>query len=146
MCINHRLACSCGQNMANLMFRNHVLPPTVIRRLCCPRCSACLSFDSQRMIADNGWVLEFDMELAGHRLQQARLGTRGLSPGFLFDEGYASWNGLTPTELEDRLAERQEIIALSGQDMHRYLTALKNWGCQRVQKLRDNGWRKARNC
>ena len=39
MCSNHRLACSCGRNKANIMFRNHILPPMVVSNLYCPECS-----------------------------------------------------------------------------------------------------------
>jgi hypothetical protein len=98
------------------------------------------------MIADNDWVLEFDMQLARGYLQRAHIEVDRLGPAFLFDEGYATWNGLTPTELEQKLAERQEIVALAARNMHRYLHEIKRWGCARAQKLREDGWRKAQNC
>jgi hypothetical protein len=139
VCSNHRQVCKCGSSQANIMFKNHILPPSVIRNLYCPRCSTEARFYADKMIADNNWVLEFDMDLATNQLQRAHVHTTRLSPTFLFDEGYVTWNGLSPTELEQRLAERQEIIALATQDMRLYLDRMKHWGCRRAQALRAAG-------
>ena len=146
MCTNHRLLCNCGREHANVTFRNHILPPGVISNLYCPQCSAGVSFRAEQMIADNDWILDFDMQIAGQYLQRAHISASRLIPAFLFDEGYATWNGLTPTDLEDRQVERQEIIALARQDMRRYLAEMSRWGCERVQKLSEAGWRKAQEC
>lgn len=146
MCSNHRLACSCGQNQANLLFKNHILHPVVIINLYCPECSKNLDLDGECMLVDNDWVLEFDLVVARGFLQRANVHTAHLSPAFLFDHGYASWNGFTPNELEQRLVERQEIIPLADQDMRQYLDELKRWGCDRAQKFRKAGWRKAQRC
>ncbi len=146
MCSNHRLACSCGQNQANIMFKNHILPPMVVRNLYCPECSNNVAVDAACMLVDNDWVMEFDLPLAKSFLKRLHVDTDCLNPAFLFDNGYATWNGLTPDELEQRLAERREIIALAGQDMYEYLAEMKRWGCDRVQKFREAGWRKAQQC
>ncbi len=98
------------------------------------------------MVVDNNWVLEFDLLLARGLLQRASVGTDQLSPAFLFDHGYATWNGFTPNELDQRLTERQEIIALAAQDMRQYLAEIKRWGSERAQKFREAGWRKAQWC
>ena len=98
------------------------------------------------MIVDKQWVLEFDLRLASEYLKRAQIHSDLLSSSFLFDQGYATWNGLTPNELEQRLEERQEIIALASQNMHLYLSEMKRWGCERVRKLREAGWRKAQQC
>jgi hypothetical protein len=98
------------------------------------------------MLVDNDWILEFDLFLARGFLQRANISTAQFSPVFLFDEGYATWNGFTPNELDQRLAERQEIIALAKKDMRRYLTEIKRWGCERAQRFREAGWRKALGC
>ncbi|MFP3869671.1 MAG: hypothetical protein ACLFVT_02165 [Syntrophobacteria bacterium] len=129
-----------------MMFKNHILPPQVINNLHCPECSGDVEFDVECMIADNDWILHFDMDLARGFLERARIGTDRLSPAFLFDEGYATWNGFTPTELKQKLAERQEIIALAPQNMLHYLEEMKRWGCERARRLREAGWRKAQNC
>lgn len=146
VCSNHRLSCSCGLDYANLVFKNHVLHPMVISNLYCPKCSQNVDVDDERMLVDNDWILEFDLALARGFLQRANLSTIDLSPVFLFDHGYATWNGFTPNELDHRLAERQEIIALADQNMHQYLAEIKRWGCERAQKFREAGWRKALSC
>ena len=146
MCSNHRLPCSCGRNYANLMFKNHILHPNVVSNIYCPECSKNVNLDLECMLADNDWILEFDLRLAGGCLQQANISAVHLSPAFLFDQGYASWNGFTPNELDQRLVERQDILALADRDMRLYLAELKRWGCERVQKFREAGWRKAQCC
>lgn len=98
------------------------------------------------MIVDNRWILEFDLRLASRHLKRAQIHSGPLSSSFLFDQGYATWNGLTPNELDQRLEEREEIIALATQNMHLYLKKMKRWGCERVEKLREAGWRKAQQC
>ena len=143
MCSNHRLSCSCGENQANILFRNHILNPMVICELYCPECSKTVKIDLECMLVDNHWVLEFDLALARDFLQRANLHSACLSPAYLFDQGYATWNGFTPNELDQRLVERQAIIALADQDMRQYLVEIKRWGCERVQKFRQAGWRKA---
>jgi hypothetical protein len=143
MCSNHQMVCRCGQIRANLFFRNHILPPESVSNLYCPLCSARVAFDEERMIADNDWILEYDMDLARASLWSVQVRTERLSPAFLFDEGYATWNGFTPTELEEKLVEREKIVALASVDMRHYLAEIKRWGCERVQRLREVGWRKA---
>lgn len=128
------------------MLKNHVLPPLVVSNLYCPECSNNVAVDGECMIVDNDWVMEFDLPLAKGFLRRIHVDTDCLSPAFLFDHGYATWNGFTPNELEQRLAERQEIIALAGQDMYQYLAEMKRWGCERVQRFREAGWRKAQQC
>ena len=146
MCSNHRVVCSCGSSLANIMFKNHILPPGVVRSLFCPKCSTEIAFDAECMIIDNDWVLEFDLHLARNCLTTANINTEFVTPAFLFDEGYATWNGLIPDELEQKMQERQEIIALAAQDMQLYLREIRRWGCERAQKLREAGWRKAQRC
>jgi hypothetical protein len=75
-------------------------------------------------------------------LHRANIHTADLSPSFIFDQGYASWNGFTPDELDQRLAERRQIIALTAEDMHLYLAEIKRWGSARVKNFREAGWPK----
>ena len=98
------------------------------------------------MLEDNGWILEFDLVLAHGCLHRANIHTTDFSPTFIFDQGYATWNGFTPDELDQRLVERQQIIGLANQDMHLYLKEIKRWGCARVKEFRAAGWRKAQLC
>ena len=118
----------------------------VVSNLYCPSCSKNVDVDVECMLVDKDWILQFDLVLARGLLQRRNVGTEQLSPAFVFDHGYATWNGFTPNELDQRLTERQEIIALAAQDMHQYLAAIKRWGCGRAQRFREAGWRKALCC
>lgn len=146
MCNNHRVSCSCGQSQANILFKNHILNPSVFRNIFCPQCSRNVNFNPESMLADNNWILEFDLVIARGCLHRANINPSSLSPAFIFDQGYASWNGFTPNELDQRLVERQEIIRLAKQDMHLYLAEIKRWGSGRAKKFRKAGWRKAQLC
>ena len=146
MCSNHRLFCSCGRNQANIFFKNHILDPMVVSELYCPNCPRNVEVDLECMLVDNDWILEFDLVLARGFLQRANVNTAQLSPAFLFDHGYATWNGFTPNDLDQRLAEREQIVSLANQDMRQYLIEIKRWGCERVEKFRQAGWRKAQCC
>ena len=146
MCSNHRLACSCGRNKANIMFKNHILPPMVVSNLYCPECSENVVLQVECMIFDNNWIMEFDVTLADGYLKRVNVDTDCINPEFLFDEGYATWNGFTPNDLDHRLTEREKIVALAAHDMRQYLAEMKRWGCERVQKFREAGWRKAQQC
>ena len=146
MCSNHRLPCSCGQNQANIFFKNHILNPDVVSNIFCPECSSSVKLDLECMLIDNDWILEFDLPIAQSCLHRANINPAHLNPAFLFDQGYATWNGFAPNELDQRLVERQEIIALAEENMHLYLTEIKRWGCERVERYRQAGWRKAQGC
>jgi hypothetical protein len=146
MCSNHRVSCSCGEKQANLLFKNHILNLGVLTNIFCPECSRNVNFDAESMLEDNDWILEFDLVLARGCLHRANINTADLSPAFIFDQGYASWNGFTPDELDQRLVERQQIIGLADQDMRLYLAEIKRWGSARVKKFREAGWRKAQFC
>ena len=75
---------------------------------------------------------------------------------FPFREGHPKKNreyfgalsvvSFTPNDLDHRLTEREKIVALAARDMHQYLAEMKRWGCERVQKFREAGWRKAQQC
>lgn len=146
MCNNHRLSCNCGQNQANLFFKNNILNPSVLSNIFCPKCSRDVNFVGTYMLEDNKWILEFDLVIASFFLNRANIDTADLSPTFIFDQGYASWNGFTPDELDQRLVERQQILGLADQDMHLYLKEIKRWGSARVKKFCEAGWRKAQFC
>lgn len=145
MCMNLRIRCSCGKRRANIMNRDNILPREVVRNLWCPDCAGKAVYDRERMIRDNGWVLEFRMDLARNMLA-GKLGDDryGLDPAYLFDNGYSSWNGFTPTDLEDSLRERQAIQKQYSKDILRFIARIKEWGLARVRTLSEQGWRKAR--
>ena len=50
MCNNHRVLCNCGQNQANLFFKNHILNLSVLSNIFCPECSRNVNFDAESMI------------------------------------------------------------------------------------------------
>ncbi len=145
MCINVKLRCSCGKQTANFMNRDNILPVEVIRGVWCPDCSSSLSFDPKQMVEDNGWVVEYRMDMAQNILA-GKFGDKrhSIDPLFLFDRGYSSWNGFTPYELEESLRERNEIRAACGSNTLEFIKRLKSWGLDRVRFLDEQGWRKAK--
>ena len=144
MCMEFSMTCKCGTKSASFNFRDEIMPPDVIIRLYCPDCSRDLSFNADSMLADNGWVIEFDMEVAGFAaLKSPHLLRAELTPGYLFDEGYATWRGVYPGDHIDSMRERKEIISLSTIDPRGYIKKIKSWGIRRMERLRDEGWRKA---
>jgi hypothetical protein len=140
--MDHSLNCSCGKGSASFNFRNDVLPFEVIIKLNCPACSQSAPFDPSTMIVDNGWMLEFDMEIANFMLQKAAHGGR-VTPEFIFDEGYCTWRGVTPSDHIDSVRERNELLKLAQTDRKRYFEEFKNWGINRMERLAREGWRKA---
>jgi hypothetical protein len=145
MCINTLLGCECGESQANIMNKNNILPIEVVDALYCPKCSERVDFDPERMVLDNGWVVAFDMELAAKHLARCHVHLPELSPAAIFDEGYSSWNGFTPTELQDSYEDKQKLSDLGKSDVRAYMEALKDWGKNRSQHLKAEGWRKARH-
>lgn len=91
MCMNLRRFCSCGRNSASLSCRDNLLPAEILVNLFCPGCRPG-SINEATMLADCGWVLEYDVDRA-----QAYFTTRGIrsqaTPNFIFDAGYLSWQG-----------------------------------------------------
>ncbi len=144
MCMEVRLRCKCGAKEAAFNLRDNVMPPEVITALYCPTCSAEVAFDAETMIDDNGWVIEYDVELARF-MAVSRLGIPAdkVTPAFLFDEGYATWKELYPGELEDIKAEKEAIVAILKEDPRRYFEELRNWTLARVERLKAEGWRRA---
>ena len=144
MCSNLVVSCHCGRSKANIMNKNNILPPEAVQEIYCPVCARRVSFDGQTMISDNGWIIKYNMPLIETTLNRLNIKESHITPETIFDKGYCSWNGITPTELEDRKYERAEILELAKIDMKRYLEELKDWGNRRMESLRKAGWRKAR--
>ncbi|MDI6801309.1 MAG: hypothetical protein QMD01_04560 [Thermodesulfovibrionales bacterium] len=139
--MDHKLNCSCGEKVASLNFKDEVMPTEVITGLYCPACSDNISFDPENMILDNGWIISYDMEIA--QFMGYKLPSKEITPEFLFDEGYCTWRGVTPTDYIDSIAEREEMIKLSKTDPKRYIAEIKDWVIRRMERLRASGWRKA---
>lgn len=141
MCVDHKVKCCCGNNTASFNFKPGAMPVEVIRRLYCPECSKEAAYDSTTMINDNGWIIEFDMDIA--RFMGRNLPIEEITPNFLFDEGYCTWRGIYPTDYKDSIREREEIIKLAKTDPKRYFREIRGWGIKRMERLAAEGWRKA---
>ena len=142
MCMAHEMKCVCGARSASFHFKDNVMPEQVIQRLYCPACAASVPQDAATMVLDNGWIIQYDMEVA--RSAGGRLAGE-ITPGFLFDEGYCTWNGMYPGDHIDSVRERESITVLAKTDPAGYLKKLKNWATERAGRLKDAGWRKAQN-
>lgn len=144
MCMDVRKNCQCGKNHIQFHLRDNVLLPEVISQLYCPDCLGPEHFDSETMVNDNNWVIEYDMLMAKMLLmQKLMLPPESITPEFIFDEGYGCWQEMYPGEQEDIKKERNEIIGLLQEDQQRYLETIQTWNVQRVAQLKENGWRKA---
>ncbi|MDA8084532.1 MAG: hypothetical protein M0024_12815 [Nitrospiraceae bacterium] len=142
MCVDHSMNCVCGFSSASFNFRDEVMPVEVINRLYCPKCSPDIALNAASMIRDNGWIIDFDMDVArfaGQRLQPATI-----TPEYLFDEGYCTWRGVHPTDHIDSVREREDLVKLSRSNPKKYIEEFKKWGAERMSRLEREGWRKAR--
>jgi hypothetical protein len=141
MCMNLRRFCSCGRNSAYLSCRDNLLPAEILVNLFCPECRPG-SINDYAMVHDCGWVLEYDVERA-----QAYFSLRGIkhraTPGFIFDEGYLSWQGLAPGDQEVNTRLHQRLAPLIEQDLALYLKSLRSEWVAHVARLKAAGWRKA---
>jgi hypothetical protein len=144
MCREVLKNCSCGKERVSFHLRDNVMGQEVVEHPYCPSCSRAVTLEDERMVADNGWAIEYDMDLA--RLYAiARLGLKPaqVQPGFIFDEGYVAWWEMYPGETGDIAEERRRIIAMKEQDPQGYLAAIREWAVARIARLKAEGWRKA---
>lgn len=144
MCQEVRKTCSCGKKHAQFHLRDNVMGQEVIDRLFCPSCSGNQEFDSVTMVRDNGWIIEYDMDLARmFAITKLSMDPTHVNPELIFDEGYVTWREMYPGETVDISDERNKIIALKESDPKEYLAAINSWAVERIQRLKDDGWRKA---
>lgn len=141
MCVAHDMRCKCAAKSANFHFRDNILSEQVLRTLYCPSCSTDLSLDPESMIADNGWVVEYDMDIA--RFMGTGKISGKITPDTLFDDGYCTWNGIYPGDHIDSVQERGHIASLAKIDPKEYLRQMKSWASERQERLKGEGWRKA---
>lgn len=142
MCYSVRRTCVCGREEAEFMHRDNILPADILVNLYCPACREQAAWDPQYMVEDNGWILEYDIEGARFLMWQRGI-TREITPEFLLDEGYLSWNGLAPHDLEERKRLHAGLAPLLRQDRLAYIEALKKTMLAHVAALKAAGWRKA---
>ena len=143
MCMAHEKRCECGARSASFHFKDNIMPEQVVERFYCPACSPGAAFDPAAMVSDNGWIVVYDME-AARLLAKDGLAAR-LTPEVLFDEGLCTWNGMYPGDHIDSVRERESITALAKTNPREYIQRLKSWANERMERLRSEGWRKARN-
>lgn len=142
MCVDHKVICSCGQNAASFNFKDDLLPAEVVNRLYCPSCSPSVGFDPGSMLSDNGWVIDYNMEVARFMTRKIER-EEAVTPEFLFDEGYCTWRGVYPNDHIDSAREREDLARLAKTDPMRYFQELRTWGNSRMERLAREGWRKA---
>lgn len=146
MCIEVRKTCACGKHNVQMHLRDNIMSREVLVALYCPECPRELEMGTETTLNDNNWVIEYDIELARSlAAAKLQLPPDAVDPAFLFDSGYATWREMYPGEQEDILAERREIMALLKTDPTAYLKQISSWNIARVEQLKANGWRKARN-
>ena len=107
MCIEVRKTCECGKQNAQFHLRDNILSQEAIVSLHCPECAEKIPFDESSMINDNNWIIEYDMDLARFlAASKLQLMPDTVTPGFIFDSGYATWQEMYPGEQQDVLEER----------------------------------------
>lgn len=144
MCIAVSRECDCGTGVASLHHTNSILPDDVMVAVYCPDCEEKVEFDPATMLRDNGWVISYDMELATQLLAREGVDPEAVTPELIFDKGYSTWNGLTPTDAFDKSMEMHELLSDSKGDKLAYFQAMKQWTQERTARLAEQGWRKAR--
>lgn len=96
------------------------------------------------MLADNGWLIQYDMDMIRmFAISKLQMDPSFVSPQYVFDSGYATWRETYPGETEDIADERRQIISRKSEDPKRYLREINEWAVNRVQHLKEAGWRKA---
>ncbi len=144
MCMTNEINCVCGRESISLHHGDSILPGEVIKAIYCPQCAG-ISFDPSTMIKDNDWIIEYDMEIAGVFAHKMRARKEELAPDFIFDNGYASWNGYTPNDIKAAAKEKMAMLELARTDKRKYMTEIKSWTENRLKRLADEGWRKAKS-
>jgi hypothetical protein len=142
--MEHSFICKCGRKDASFNFKNEIMPPETIHILYCPDCSKGVNIDDQCMLSDNGWIIQYDMDVAslyGKKLPAQDMET--LSPEMLFDKGYATWRGMYPGDHIDSAQERAELAKLAKINPRKYFEEMKSWAISRMERLKNEGWRKA---
>ena len=143
MCQASTKYCECGREEVSLHFIDNALPENVVRAVYCPKCGESVEFNPETMINDNGWVIDYEIEGARLFAGSMNAAPEDVTPEFIFDKGYCSWVGYTPSDRTDSFAEKKAILELAKTDRRRYFEELKNWSNNRVKRLSKEGWRKA---
>lgn len=144
MCIEVRKSCECGKHQAQFHLRDNIMSKEVLVSLRCPNCAENEKVDETTMLNDNNWVIEYDIELAQFlAASKLQIAPDTVTPAFIFDSGYATWQEMYPGEQQDILEERKDIMELLKTDSTEYLKQINSWNIARVERLKQAGWRKA---
>jgi hypothetical protein len=129
--------------VSEIFFGKMVLDERSVAQVYCPKCSQGINRDPESRIWDNGWILELNMDVV--RTQAHLMGTSPgeVNAGWVFDEGFATWVGITPDDFQTREVERSEIQKLAKTDLRAYIGAMRDWGLNREKRFVHEGWRKA---
>lgn len=144
MCQSYRKVCACGGCTSEIFFGKMVLDERCIAEVYCPKCSQGMDRESDSRVWDNGWILELDMDVVRTQAPVMGISPEAITASWVFDEGYATWVGLTPDDFQTREVERSEIQKLAKTDLRAYISAMKDWGLGREKRFIQEGWRKAR--
>ncbi len=144
MCLEVKIKCNCGNEEVRFNLKNNIMPEEVIEAVYCPAESERVDFDEKIMINDNGWIIQYNMDIAkfiGNK--KLHISPDEITPSFLFDEGYATWKEIYPGELKDSMKDRERLKRLAKIDRKKYFEEMRNWANNRMKKLKEAGWRKA---
>ena len=144
MCQSYKVPCVCEQNTAEIFFGKCVLNETAIEEVYCPQCSRNIDMECDHRVWDNGWVLELNMDVVRPYASSMGISPEELTAEWVFDEGYATWVGITPDDTQQRNQERAEIQKMAKTDLRAYYDAMKEWGLNREKRFTEAGWRKMR--
>ena len=142
MCQSYRVTCSCGLETAEIFFGRMVLDENAVAKVYCPECSRDIDTDSVDRVHDNGWVLELNMDFVRSRAAVMGTSPESVTADWVFDEGFATWVGITPDDYRKREEERAKIQDLAKTDLLAYMKAMKEWGLSREKRFMSEGWRK----
>jgi len=144
MCESFKTNCVCGQKTAEIFFGKMVLAESSVAKVFCPNCSQDIDAGRNDRVWDNDWILEFDMNVLRRHAASMGIAPHDVTAEWVFDQGYATWVGITPEDTERRNQERAEIHKLAKTDLLAYYKAMKDWGLTREKKFMREGWRKMR--
>lgn len=142
MCQSYRKVCACNQKTAEIFFGKMVLDEKAIVQVYCPECSHNIETGCDSRVWDNGWVLELNMDFVRTRAPIMGISPDDVTAEWVFDEGYATWVGITPDDSQRRNRERSEIQEIAKTDLLAYIEAMKDWGLSREKRFIKEGWRK----
>ncbi len=142
MCQSFRTVFASGQNTAEIFYGRIVLDEKSIAQVYCPKCSDNIEKERRDRVSDNGWVLELDMEVVKTRAGIMEIPPDDVTADRVFDEGFATWVGITPDDFQKREQERAQIQKIAKIDLRAYIQAMKEWGLSRERRFMEEGWRK----